>query len=120
MVFPKVRAAWTIDEIGAYVTAASSSEVSLAVDGRERARVTLRGRGMLREPVDPVQVEAGSTVTLTSRAGRGGLALSGLHADAVWTELMDLGDDHRFYLRSRPELAAPLYPLPFPKSRETR
>jgi hypothetical protein len=116
MVFPHVRASWTINEIGTYVSAASSSKVSLAVDGRERAQVTLQGRGMLREPVGPVQVEAGSTVTLTARAGSGGLALDGLHADAVWTALMDLGDNHRFYLRSQPELAAPLYPLPFPST----
>jgi hypothetical protein len=114
MVFPHVRASWTIDKIGAYLTAASRSDVSLAVDGHERARVTLQGRGMVRQPVDPVEVKAGSTVTLTARAGSGGLALDGLHADAVWTALMSLGENHRFYLHSEPDLAAPLYPLPFP------
>jgi hypothetical protein len=112
MVFLRVPVVWTIKALGAYVPTRSTGAVMLSVDGHERARVRLSGRGMLRAPIAPVTVEPGSVVTISTRAGNGGLELSALHADAVWTHLMGLGRGYEFYLKRDPTLAVPVYPLP--------
>jgi hypothetical protein len=112
MVFLRVPVVWTIRAVGAYVPTRSTGEVMLSVDGRERARARLSGRGMLRASIAPVTVKPGSIVAISTRAGDGGLELSALYADAVWTHLMRLGRGYDFYLRRDPTLAVPVYPLP--------
>jgi hypothetical protein len=67
---------------------------------------------MLRAPITPVVVGAGSTVRLTTTVGTGGLALRLLHADGSWSSLVGLGTGFRYYRDGDPANALPLYPLP--------
>lgn len=112
MVYPNVPQSWTISELGAFTAGTGSSAVILAVDGQERARVTLSGRGMLRAPISPVTVAPGQTVKVTTTAGSGGLNLEKMYADSVWAGIMGLSTSYRWYMEGSPQNAVPVYPLP--------
>ena len=112
MVFPNVPVRWTITQLGAYASAPGSATVTLAVDGVQTAAATLAGTGILRVAIAPVTVNSGSTVTITSRVGSGGLGLRRLSADAIWTDRFGLGSGFRYFLQGDPSKALPLYPLP--------
>ena len=113
MVYPKVARDWTITHLGAFARG-GAAEVVLSVDGDRRASSRVAGSGFVVEPIPPVQVSRGSTVAVSTIAGRGGLALSRQFADSVWARLVGLGPHYRWYLRGAPESAVPLYPLPAP------
>jgi hypothetical protein len=102
----------TITHVGAYTDHAGSAAVVLAVNGRRRVVARLSGSGFLMRRIPPVRVPAGATVTLTARAGPGGLALSQQFADSRWSDLVGLGRRYSWYLESDPETAVPLFPLP--------
>lgn len=112
MTFPRVPLPWTISALGAHASDHSSGTVRLSVNGVERGRVTLRGQGDLRAPIPPVTVPPGATVTVSTVAGAGGLALRRLHADSVWESVMGLGSGFRLYERADPRTAVAVYPLP--------
>jgi hypothetical protein len=113
MVYPAVPVRWKITSIGASTAAAGAAQVSLSVDGVERANVALSGTGLVQAPIPAVTVEPGSTVRLTTTVGAGGLALRRLSADSRWSTLMRLGEASRFYLDGDAMRSLPLYPLPF-------
>lgn len=110
MVFPHARRL-VIGGIGAWTSEPGSGLVTLAVDGKDRVSATLRGVGALQVAIPPVDVPEGSTVTLTTRAGSGGLGLRVLYADAVWARLMRLGRNAPRYLHQGPREAVALYPI---------
>jgi hypothetical protein len=113
MVFPDVVRDWTITRIGAFANG-GSAEVVVAVNGARRAGHRLEGSGFLAVRVPEIRVEKGSTVTVTTTAGSGGLELEQQHADEVWARFLRLGPHHRWYLRGAPTTAVPVYPLPAP------
>jgi hypothetical protein len=115
MVYPKVPRAWTITRLAAFTNGAGSAEVALLVDGERRAATRLSGSGFLSESIAPVTVAKGSTVSVTTRAGDGGLSLSQQFADRVWAELVGLGTGYRWFLQGQPRSAVPVYPLPRPR-----
>ena len=112
VVYPAVAADWKIEEIGAFTTGPGRAAVELRVDGRRRARADLSGTGMVRTGIEPVEVERGQTVTLTTTSGDGSLALRDLYADAAWERIAGLGRGHAQFLEANPARVAPLYPLP--------
>lgn len=111
MVYP-LAPRTTITHIAAYTSDPGGATVVLAVDGKRRAATRLSGEGFVVRPIPPVTVRRGATVTLTTMAGPGGLALSQEFADARWVRLIGLGRGHNWYLESDPETAVPLFPLP--------
>jgi hypothetical protein len=111
MVYPHAPRT-TITHIAAYTSDPGGATVVLAVDGKRRAATRLSGEGFLVRRITPVTVPAGATVTLTTMAGPGGLALSQEFADARWVQLIGLGRGHTWYLESDPDTAVPLFPLP--------
>jgi hypothetical protein len=113
MVYPDVAAEWLITHVGAF-TRGGRAEVVLMVDGERRASARLAGRGFVTARIPPLSVPEGSTVTLTTIAGKRGLAFSRQYADAVWARLVGLGEHFRWYLHGEPRTAVPLYPLPAP------
>jgi hypothetical protein len=112
MVYPSVPRRWTIRQIGAFTTGPGQSTVTLRVDGETKASAALSGTGMLREPIDPVEVEPGQTLTLTTTTGPGALALRDLYGDWTWARVMGFGTSYAHYLQSDPDRSAPLYALP--------
>jgi hypothetical protein len=86
--------------------------VALRVDGVLRATADLSGDGFLRAPFAPVEVAAGQTVTVTTTAGSGGLALRRMEVDALWAEMLGLGTGYLYHLDGEPAKAATVYPLP--------
>ena len=120
MTFPAVPSSWTIRELGAYTVAAGSARVDLLVDDRTVASATLSGEGMLRAPIAPVTVPAGSTVKVRTTAGPGGLAIVRIDADTTWKlgPVLTLGAGWRWqYLEQQGGGAAEqavvtVYPLP--------
>lgn len=115
MVFPEVARDWSITHIGAFANG-GSAEVVVAVDGARRAGHRLEGAGFLVARIPEIRVKKGSTVTVTTTAGSGGLSLEQQHADEVWARFLRLGRHHRWYLRGAPTTAVPVYPLPPPPS----
>jgi hypothetical protein len=110
MVFGGLVRPWTIRSLGAFSLGARGT-LTLAVDGRVRARARMRGAGMLRAPIVPVVALPGQTVTVTAT----GLALRNVVADTAWGRLVGM------HLTSAPwrvrdernfTAAAPIYPLP--------
>jgi hypothetical protein len=112
MVFPRLPTSWTIDAIGAYTSASSSGTVTVVVDGVERARARLSGRGFLRTAISPVTVAPGQSVTVRTRAGSGGLALRRMQVDQFWVSKLGLGASYRYYSGEDLRTAATVYPLP--------
>ena len=113
MVFAPARERWVVRGLGAYTALAGSGELVLEVDGDERARVKVSGRGMLRAPIDPVEVAPGRTVRVTAT----GLSLGDLAADTDWGRLMGMHTPaNRWRIEGEPNFsrAAPVYPLPAP------
>jgi hypothetical protein len=108
-----VATTWRITHVGAF-TRGGRSKVVLMVDGERRASARLAGSGFVVARVPPVTVSKGSTVTVTTIAGKRGLALSRQFADAVWARLVGLGEHFRWYLHGEPKSAVPVYPLPAP------
>jgi hypothetical protein len=111
MVYPHAPVT-TITYVAAYTSDPGSATVVLSVNGKRRAAARLSGEGFLVRRITPVTVPAGATVTLTTMAGPGGLALSQQFADARWVHLIGLGRSHTWYLESEPDTAVPLFPLP--------
>ena len=111
MVYPNAPRT-TITHLAAYTSDPGSATVVLAVNGTRRRAVRMSGEGFLLRPITPVNVPAGATVTLTTMAGPGGLALSQGFADSKWVHLVGLGRRHTWYLESSPDTAVPLFPLP--------
>ena len=104
---------WVIRGLGAYTAEEGTGELTLSVDGRERARVGVGGRGMLRPAVGPVTVPPRGTVRVTAS----GIRVRPVVADSAWGQLAglhlpgaawDLEDEDNF------SMAAPVYPLPWP------
>jgi hypothetical protein len=113
MEFRTARRGWTIRALGAYTPSAGRGTLTLAVDGRERAKVTVTGSGFLRAPIAPVTVPLGKVVTVTES----GLAIQNVVADTAWGQLAGLFSDGapwRLEGTSNRSEAAPVYPLPRP------
>jgi len=113
MVYPNVRRDWRITGLGAFARGGSGRLV-LGVNGDRRAAVRVSGSGFDSKAITPVVAPKGSTVTVTTRAGSGGLSLSQQFADSVWARLMGLGTSFRWYLDGAPQTAVPIYPIPAP------
>jgi hypothetical protein len=111
MVFQSVRRNWTITALGAFTARPGSGALTLTVDGRQRARVTVSGPGMLRAPIAPVTVSPGQTVKVTAS----GLTIQNVVADTAWGRLMGLHLGTKpWYVEAERNFshAAPVYALP--------
>lgn len=114
MTFRPVGENRIITGVGAYTNAPGAADVTVIVAGSSRARVRLSGTGLVRAPIEPVVVRAGEEVTLETVAGPDGLGLRELRADAVWEELVGLGQDYQLGLAGNARRAVALYPLTTP------
>jgi hypothetical protein len=120
MVFPRVPRAWKISELGAYTVADGQAEVDLLVNDEVKRSATLRGKGMLRAAIEPITVQAGSTVKVRTQAGDGGLALQRIDADTPWKQgpILRLGARYLYYYAEKQgggdaaDAVVTLYPLP--------
>jgi hypothetical protein len=120
MVFPHVPHSWIIRQLGAYTVGPGEAQVDLRVDGKIERTAILAGTGMLRAPITPITVKAGSTVSVRTIAGDGGLALQRVDADTPWKQgpVLDLGRHYRFFYLEQQgggaadEAAVTVYPLP--------
>jgi hypothetical protein len=113
MAFKGAPRRWTVRGLGAYLTDPGSGTLTLLVDGRERARARVSGRGMLRAAIDPVSVPAGTPVSVSAD----GLPLRELAADTAWGRLLGLhtaASPWRIVGGGDFSRALPLYPLPGP------
>jgi hypothetical protein len=113
MVYSPARRRWTVRGLGAWVPRRGSGELILTVGGRERAKAAVSGTGMLRAPIDPVEIGSGDEVRVTAR----GLALQPVVADTAWGRLMGMHTPAwRWRVLGEPNFshALPLYPLPRP------
>jgi hypothetical protein len=113
MAFHNGRRKWTINTLGAFTPSAGAGTLTLTMDGRERARAKVAGRGMLRAPIRPVAVPPGRTVQVTAT----GLSIQDVVADTAWGRLMGLQSDSApWRLEGATDFshAAPVYPLPRP------
>jgi hypothetical protein len=114
MTFRAGSRAWTISALGAYVAEQSAARVDLHVDGQLQAQAVLRGDGHIRARIPPVTVPPGSTVTVVTEAGQGGLALRQLFADDLWETRLGLGPDYRYFADDGDPAPISFYPLPAP------
>jgi hypothetical protein len=113
MVFAPARSRWVVRALGAYTGHSGTGELVLTVDGRERGRVRVSGRGMLRAAIDPVRVERGETVRVRAT----GLSLRDIAADTVWGRLLGMhtpASPWRVEGERDFSHAVPVYPLPAP------
>jgi hypothetical protein len=111
MVFQNIRRSWTISELGAYTARAGRGTLTLTVDGRKRARVSVAGQGMLRAAIVPVTVSPGQIVRVTAS----GLTILNVVADTAWGRLLGLHLASKpWYVEGEPNFthAAPVYALP--------
>jgi hypothetical protein len=111
MVFQNIRRQWIIRELGAFTKQAGTGTLTLTVDGTQRARVQVTGAGMLRAAIDPVTVEPGQIVRVTSS----GLYIQNVVADTAWGRLMGLHLSTKpWYVQDQTNFshAAPVYALP--------
>ena len=113
MSYAPARARWVVRGLGAYAPVSGSGTLTLAVDGRERGRAHVSGRGMLRAAIDPVTVEPGRRVSVTAR----GLTVADVIADTAWGRLLAMhtaASPWRLEGQADFSRAAPVYPLPAP------
>lgn len=119
MEFAPARTRWTVRGLGAYAAEQTSGVLTLRVGGDERARARVEGAGMLRAAIDPVGVEPGQRVSVSSS----GLVLRDLVADTAWGRLVGLhtaAAPWRIAGEDAFSRAAPVYPLPAPPSAPAR
>lgn len=112
MVFPRVRRPWKITHLGAYVSHRSAGVVTLKVNGRTKRRAKLSGGPIITRKIRTLRVRKGQTVSVTTTAGDGGLAIRRMGVDRFWANKARLGRGHRHYLKGDPIFAASFYPLP--------
>ena len=113
MSFAPARERWTVRGLGAYAPVPGSGTLTLRVAGRERARASVGGQGMLRAGIEPVEVKPGERVSVTAS----GLTLAEVAADTAWGRLLGFHtpaaawrlEGQRDFSR-----AVPVYPLPAP------
>jgi hypothetical protein len=113
MAFRSLRRPWTIRALGTFTSYPTKGTLVLTVDGHERARVALAGKGMLRSPITPVTVPIGQTVEVTAS----GLTIQDVVADTAWGQLAGLlsdGAPWRLEGAANRSEAAPIYALPRP------
>jgi hypothetical protein len=111
MVFQNIRRPWTIRELGAYTARTGRGALTLTIDGRTRARVSVAGQGMLRAAISPVTVAPGQVVRVTAS----GLTILNVVADTAWGRLLGLHLASKpWYVEGEPNFthAAPVYALP--------